>query len=80
MKNGCVHALTWTLISAYWQWRMAAPKLYKKEERLTLREHSSSRRSLLGSLLLIFLVVFVVSCYMSLRSEFRVVMSITISA
>ena len=42
MTNGCVHALTWTLISVYWQWRMAAPKLYKKEERLTLREHSSS--------------------------------------
>ena len=35
---------------------------------------------LVGSLLLIFLVFIVVSYYMSLRSEFRVVMSITISA
>ena len=42
MKNGCVQALTWTLISAYNQRGIAVPKLYKKEERLTLREHSSS--------------------------------------
>ena len=42
MQNGCVQALTWTLISVYWQWRISAPKLYKKEERLTLHEHSSS--------------------------------------
>ena len=42
MRNGCVKTLTWTQISVYWQWRMAVPKLYKKEERLTLREHSSS--------------------------------------
>jgi hypothetical protein len=42
MTNGYVQALTWTLNFAYGQRGIAAPKLYKKEERLTLREHSSS--------------------------------------
>jgi len=42
MKNGYVQALTWKLISAYGQRGIAAPKLYKKEEWLTLRKYSSS--------------------------------------
>ena len=43
--------------------------------RITLREHLSSPRFLVGSMLLIFLVFCV-----SFRSEFRFVMSVTISA
>ena len=49
---------------------------YKKQELLTLREHlSSSPVFSVGSVLLIFLDL----CVVLLRSEFRIVMSITIS-
>jgi len=52
---------------------------YKKQELLTLREHLSSPPVfLVGSVLLMFLV-FVLFYYVSLRFEFRVVMSATIS-
>ena len=54
---------------------------YKKQKLLTLREHLSSAPSLLvGSVLLIFLVFFVLSYYLCLRSEFDVVVFATISA
>jgi hypothetical protein len=45
------------------------------KELLTFRDHLSSPRFLVGSLLLIFLV-FVLSYFVALRSEFRVVISV----
>ena len=53
---------------------------YKKQELPALRENPSSSRILLRFVLLILLVFFVLCYYVSLRSEFCVVMSVTISA
>ena len=52
---------------------------YKKQELLILRQHLSSPPILVGSVLLFF-VVFVLSYYIYLRSDFLVLMSFTISA
>jgi len=49
---------------------------YKKQELITLREHLSYLRLFCGVHVALLFVLF---CYLSLRSEFRVVMSVTIS-
>jgi len=53
---------------------------YKKQELLILREHLSSPPVFLaGSVFFSSIFLFVLSYYVPLRSEFRVVMSVTIS-
>jgi len=53
---------------------------YKKQELIILREHLTSHPVFWWSLCCSFLKFFVLSYYVSLRSEFSVVMSVTISA
>ena len=52
---------------------------YKRQELLTFTERLGSPR-FLCVVRVAHLLIFVLSCYVSLRSEFRVVMSVTISA
>jgi hypothetical protein len=53
---------------------------YKKQELLTIREHLSSPLVKVGVRVPHFVQFIVLFYYMSLRSEFRFVMSLTISA
>ena len=53
---------------------------YKKQELLAPRQHLNSTPFLVGFRVAQLFKFFVLSFYVSLRSEFRVVMSITISA
>jgi len=54
--------------------------IFKGQQLFTLRKHLISPPVfLVGSVLLIIFSFFVLSYYVSLRSEFRVVMSVTIS-
>ena len=53
---------------------------YKKQELLTIREHLSSPLVLVGVRVPHFVQFIVLFYYVSLRSEFRFVMSLTISA
>ena len=66
----------------YWTWLyiwVARRVSYRKQELLTLLEHMSSPPVFfMGSVLLIFLV-FVLSYYLSLHFEFRVVMYVILS-
>jgi hypothetical protein len=53
---------------------------YKNQELLTIREHLRSPTFFGGSVVLILFLNCVLSYYVALRSELRVVMSVTISA
>jgi hypothetical protein len=69
MTNSYFQDLTWTLNSAYGQRGIAAPKLYRKEERLTIREHSSSFGGVLVAHLFRFFLWCPIICLYALSSE-----------